>query len=236
MLSAYGQHVGFLLVNASASVVSQWGVDDESTAALMSINYKDLAEGRTVAQALRLAMLRLARPRHAPRAVPHKEARDSEACESLEACQQGRQAARDSGQCLELGDFKRQDGDGAGGSSGGGSGGVLPALQPWIEMLGGGTEGASRCAASSSAAAHAATHTHLCETEEERRQYWREFCKRDVAPTCVLDFAYADHGGLELSPDNPDDRLLERLYCFEDREDDAHQLLGGRRRRVIHIH
>ncbi len=49
----------------------------------------------------------------------------------------------------------------------------------------------------------------------------------------MLDFAYADHGGLELSPDNPDDRLLERLYCFEDREDHAHQVLGGRRRRVI---
>ena len=44
MLSAYGQHVGFLLVNASASVVSQWGVDDESTAALMSIKYKHLAQ------------------------------------------------------------------------------------------------------------------------------------------------------------------------------------------------
>ena len=62
------------------------------------------------------------------------------------------------------------------------------------------------------------------------------FASATLPPTCVLDFAYADHGGLELSPDNPDDRLLERLYCFEDREDDAHQLLGGRRRRVIHIH
>ena len=36
-------------------------------------------------QALRLAMLRFARPRHAPLAVPQKEARDSEACEGLEA-------------------------------------------------------------------------------------------------------------------------------------------------------
>jgi CHAT domain-containing protein/tetratricopeptide (TPR) repeat protein len=207
---------GFLLANASATVVSLWSVDDGSTAALMRIKYQHLAKGCTVPQALRLAMLRLARPR-----------------ESLEACQQGRQAARDSGQCLDLsGDFMRQDGDGAKGSSGGGSGGLLPGLQPWIEMLGGGTEAASRCAASSSAAAHAATHTRLCETEAERRQYWREFCKRDVAPTCVLDFAYVDHGhgGLNLSDD---DSLLERLYCFEDREDNMHLLLGGRRRRVI---
>ncbi len=230
--TAVGMVVGpardFLLANASASVVSLWTPHDRSTAALMRIKYTHLAEGLTVPQALRLAMLRLARRRHAPLAVParHKKARDSEACES-------RQAARDSGRYLELGDFKRQDGDGAWGNSVGGSGGVLPALQPWIEMLGVATEGTSRCAASSSAAAHAATHMHLCETEEERRQYWREFCKRDVAPTCVLDLAYADHGGLELSPDNPDDRLLERLYCFEDREDDAHQLPGGRRRRVI---
>ncbi len=225
---------GFLLANASAAVVSLWSVDDGSTAALMRIKYKHLAHDRklTVPQALRLAMLSLARPRHAPLAVPHKEARDSEACESLEASQQGRQAVRDSGQYLELGDFIRHDGDGARGSSGGGFGGVLPALQSWIEMFGEGTEGASRCAASSSAAAHAATHMHFCETEEERRQYWREFCKRDVTPTCVLDFAYADHGrgGLNLSPD---DRLLERLYCFEDLEDDMHLLLGGRRRRVI---
>jgi CHAT domain-containing protein/tetratricopeptide (TPR) repeat protein len=158
--------------------------------------------------------------------------RDPEACESLEACQQGSQAARDSGQYLKLGDFTRQDGDGARGSSGGGSGGVLPALQPWIEMLGGGTEGVSRCAASSSAAAHAATHTHFCETEEERWQYWHEFCKRDVAPKCVLDFGYTDRGrgGLNLLPD---DKLLERVYCFEDLEDDMHLLLGGERRRVI---
>ena len=38
------------------------------------------------------------------------------------------------------------------------------------------------------------------------------------------------HGRLNLSGD---ERLLERLYCFEDHEDDAHQLLGGERRRVI---
>jgi hypothetical protein len=54
---------GFLLANASAAVVSLWSVDDGSTAALMRIKYQQLAQGCTVPQALRLAMLRLARPR-----------------------------------------------------------------------------------------------------------------------------------------------------------------------------
>jgi hypothetical protein len=53
---------GFLLANASAAVVSLWSVDDGSTAALMRIKYQQLAQGYTVPQALRLAMLRLARP------------------------------------------------------------------------------------------------------------------------------------------------------------------------------
>jgi hypothetical protein len=56
---------GFLLANASAAVVSLWSVDDGSTAALMRFKYGHLAEGRTVPQALRLAMLRLARGRAA---------------------------------------------------------------------------------------------------------------------------------------------------------------------------
>jgi CHAT domain-containing protein len=56
---------GFLLANASAAVVSLWSVHDGSTAALMRIKYGHLAEGRTVPQALRLAMLRLARGRAA---------------------------------------------------------------------------------------------------------------------------------------------------------------------------
>jgi hypothetical protein len=48
----------------------------------------------------------------------------------------------------------------------------------------------------------------------------------------VLDFGFTDRGprGLNLPPD---DKLLERLYCFEDLEDDMHLLLGGKRRRVI---
>jgi CHAT domain-containing protein len=54
---------GFMLANASATVVSLWSVDDGSTAALMCITYQHLAQtqGCTVPQALRLAMLRLAR-------------------------------------------------------------------------------------------------------------------------------------------------------------------------------
>jgi CHAT domain-containing protein/tetratricopeptide (TPR) repeat protein len=69
---------GFLLANASATVVSLWSVDDGSTGALMRIKYKHLTEGGTVPQALRLAMLRLAR-RSDPLAVSHKEACDLEA-------------------------------------------------------------------------------------------------------------------------------------------------------------
>jgi hypothetical protein len=44
--------------------------------------------------------------------------------------------------------------------------------------------------------------------------YWREFCKRNVAVTSVLDFPFADAvvpWGLNLSGDK---RLLERIYCF----------------------
>ena len=80
---------------------------------------------------------------------------------------------------------------------------------------------------------------HIYEDKEERLQYWRQFwarlCTREkVELKCILDFPYADYGpdgrGLNLSGDN---RLLERLYCFEDHEDATHQLFGGERRRVI---
>ena len=50
---------GFLFAGAAATVVSLWRVDDESTAALMEQMYKHLEDGRTTAQALRLAMLHL---------------------------------------------------------------------------------------------------------------------------------------------------------------------------------
>jgi len=52
---------GFLAAGASAVVVSLWSVDDGSTAALMKHMYQYLVSGSTVPQALRLAMLRLAR-------------------------------------------------------------------------------------------------------------------------------------------------------------------------------
>jgi CHAT domain-containing protein len=52
---------GFLLAGAAAAVVSLWSVDDGSTAALMEQMYRHLVEGCTVPQALRFAMLRLAR-------------------------------------------------------------------------------------------------------------------------------------------------------------------------------
>jgi len=46
---------------------------------------------------------------------------------------------------------------------------------------------------------------------------WMQFCERVVActstPSCVIDFPYADAGGLDLWGD---DRLLERMYCFHD--------------------
>ena len=49
----------FLFAGAAATVVSLWSVDDGSTAALMKEMYKHLKDGRTTAQALRLAMLHL---------------------------------------------------------------------------------------------------------------------------------------------------------------------------------
>jgi CHAT domain-containing protein/tetratricopeptide (TPR) repeat protein len=54
---------GFLAAGAAAAVVSLWSVDDGSTAALMQQMYQYLGsiKGCTVPQALRLAMLRLAR-------------------------------------------------------------------------------------------------------------------------------------------------------------------------------
>ncbi len=50
---------GFFFAGAAATVVSLWGVHDGSTAALMEQMYKHLKDGRTTAQALRLAMLHL---------------------------------------------------------------------------------------------------------------------------------------------------------------------------------
>ena len=56
-----GMGRGFQMAGAAATVVSLWSVDDSSTAALMEQTYRHLVDGLTVPQALRLAMLRLAR-------------------------------------------------------------------------------------------------------------------------------------------------------------------------------
>jgi len=56
-----GMARGCLMAGAAAAVVSLWSVDDLSTATLMEQMYRHLVEGLTVPQALRLAMLRLAR-------------------------------------------------------------------------------------------------------------------------------------------------------------------------------
>ena len=62
---------GFLLANASATVVSLWQVDDGSTAALMECMYTQLVQGCSVAQSLRRSMLRLACRSHPLQAEPH---------------------------------------------------------------------------------------------------------------------------------------------------------------------
>lgn len=73
---------GFLLAGAAATVVSLWSVDDGSTKALMYHMYQHLVKGCTVPQALRFAMLYLAR-QPAAKYVLRKEPDDSDA-EGLE--------------------------------------------------------------------------------------------------------------------------------------------------------
>jgi CHAT domain-containing protein len=93
---------GFLLANASAAVVSLWSVDDGSTAALMRIKYSHLVEGCTVAQALRLAMLRLAR--RPPQKLGQKQTRDRAAGAVSAAVSDDSESseARQDGHCDEL--------------------------------------------------------------------------------------------------------------------------------------
>jgi hypothetical protein len=60
---------------------------------------------------------------------------------------------------------------------------------------------------------------------------WTKFCENArngvVTPTCVIDFPYADKepGGLNLDKNQ---RLLERMYCFKDQNEDT--------RVVLHVH
>jgi len=72
----------------------------------------------------------------------------------------------------------------------------------------------------------------ISDVQEEREEYCRAFCTRNIDPKCVIDFPFEDAGGLNLSR-NPDNRLLQRLYCFEDHQDDMHVAVGAKRRRVI---
>jgi hypothetical protein len=99
---------GFLLANASAAVVSLWSVDDGSTAALMRIKYAHLAKGCTVAQALRLAMLRLAR--RPQQKLGQKQTRDRAAGAApapLSHASQTSEASQD-GHCDELDEAWKQ--------------------------------------------------------------------------------------------------------------------------------
>lgn len=129
-------------------------------------------------------------------------------------------------------DFKKVDNQGSRGSC---VSDVVPvAMSSFIDMLDGSAQESSRCA-SALAANSPAVMTHIRESEKDRKTYGREFCKRDMLPTCVFDFPYEDLGpnGLDLFREGPDNRLLERLYCFEDYQDDTHECVGGKRRRVL---
>jgi len=61
---------------------------------------------------------------------------------------------------------------------------------------------------------------------------WDTFCKSvengKVVATCVIDFPFADFGKGTLNlAKNPEERLLERMYCFKDLVED--------RRVVLHV-
>ena len=202
-------------------------MDDDSTAALMKQAYHHLAAGCAMPQALRHAMLRLARPlRSFDHEAPQEQSKDADAepVSEKETCaQDGRW----------LGGFKKVEG---GESRSEGDCGMVPAVQSFLDMLQGGmlvSSGGSRDASEWVAIQRESPAFVVEEDEGERREYWRQFCLGKVAPTCVIDFPYADEGGLDLPKEPVDERLLERLYCFEDYEDDTHLAVGGRRRRVI---
>ena len=73
---------------------------------------------------------------------------------------------------------------------------------------------------------------------EDKRSFgaprdWLQFCQQvaegSATPSCVIDFPYADAGGLNLQGDA---RLLERMYCFHDPLD----MNPTRRLVVVHVH
>ena len=216
----------FLVAGAAATVVSLWSVDDGSTAALMEHMYMHLAKGLTVPQALRLAMLCVA-----GRPLPEQQVKGQELDEKVgkalvtASSSSGRGVGDDAVASDtaddELDGFTRAMGGGTRGVS---SGGPLDDAELFAEILAGDSEESSRRCAPKMHTPISSQAGHLREDEAERKAYWREFCVRDVAPTCVIDFPYDDYGpaGLNLSKDAPDDRLLERIYCFEDREDETH--------------
>ena len=217
----------FLVAGAAATVVSLWSVDDGSTAALMEHMYMHLAKGLTVPQALRLAMLCVAgRPLPAEQQVKGQELDEKVGKALVTASSSSGRGVGDDAVASDTADdeldgFTRAMGGGTRGVS---SGGPLDDAELFAEILAGDSEESSRRCAPKMHTPISSQAGHLREDEAERKAYWREFCVRDVAPTCVIDFPYDDYGpaGLNLSKDAPDDRLLERIYCFEDREDETH--------------
>jgi len=215
---------GFLLSGASAIVVSLWAVDDESTSALMQHMYQELVSGLNVPQALRLAMLRLA-CRHPTLHLDSKENIP------------GQDNVKDGVQS-ELKNFNKIEPQ----STGGLRAAVMDQRMTdcclgagfIIEML----SDSVQCAFwSASGNKDQENLTILDDTKhdiEQSKENWSEFFKSEVRLTCILDFPYGGERALNL-PTHPNDmRLLERLYCFEDCEDEFAVKKGARRlRRVI---
>ena len=200
-------------------------VDDGSTASLMEKMYKHAAEGLTVPQALRLAMLSLARRR-----VREHSMQQDEASAALRCQGEGNESSDAQGDD-EMDGFRREEGGGERGES---VGGLLREVEDFFP------QSSSRDACLFANQCSMAEAWHMQEDESERTTYWNEFCRREgVTPKCVVDFPFEDNfpQGLKLSRDAPDERLLERMYCFEDLEDDLSGgcllVEGGKRRRVI---
>ena len=145
-----GMSRGFQMAGAAATVVSLWSVDDLSTAALMEQTYRHLVEGLTVPQALRLAMLRLAR-----RPALHQPAPgDQETGAGERSGADTAEGARGGGE--ELGGFRKLE---EGGSRSAGGGGAVPAVQGFLDMLEGVGRGAAAGRRSRGPCSTARAHT-----------------------------------------------------------------------------